>query len=271
MGRLFLTSTAAVAASLLLSGWFFFFIPLSLFGNDKKTVDELLQKQDWTALLRLSEERIGKPPESCYLPQCDPMRPPGKGRYEDQPVWHFLRAQSLHNLNRCAEATEAYRSAVTSKQGSYPEASNGLGHCLLQTGKPDEAEAAFRAAIRSKPEMWQPYAGLIDVAIAQSKQPDAIAALESLRIRNMEVARDYSSKIAVKFAQPAPAVAQQAPVPPTTTSAPPPREAAPPAQPQTAAPKSLEDRLRELKALYEKGLITKEVYDQSQREALQGK
>jgi tetratricopeptide (TPR) repeat protein len=270
MGRILLTSASAIAASLLLSGWFFFFIPLSLFGNDKKTVDELLQKQDWTGLLRLSEERIGKPPESCYLPQCDPMRPPGKGRFEDQPAWHFLRAQSLHNLGRCADATESYRSAVAARQGSYPEASNGLGHCLLQIGKPEEAESAFRAAIRSKPEMWQPYAGMIDVAIAQSKQSDAMAALDSLRVRNMEVARDYSSKIAVKFAQPQAVTSQQVAAPPAVPAAVP-KEPQPAPQPQTASPKSLEDRLRELKSLYEKGLITKEVYDQSQRDALQGK
>lgn len=267
MKRLLVVLTSAIGASLLLTGWFFFFIPFGLFGNDKKTVDELLQKQDWVGLLRISEQRVGTVPENCYLPQCDPTRPPpGRGSTEDQPVWQFLRGQSLHNLNRCGEAIGAYRLALAGRQGNYAEASTGLGLCLVQAQKYDEAEVAFRDSVRFKPDSWQPYAGLVEVAIARTRHSDAIAANEALKLRNMEVARDYTKRIDAKFGQSPPT--QQISTTAQGSAATSRPEAA---QPPLPAAKSIEDRLRDLKALYDKQLITKDVYEQAQRDILQGK
>lgn len=267
MKRVLLVLSYAIAASLLLTGWFFFFIPFGLFGNDKKTVDELLQKQDWAALLRLSEQRVGTVPENCYLPQCDPTRPPpGRGSAEDQPVWQFLRGQSLQNLNRCGDAVGAYRLAISARQGNYPEASSGLGICLVQSQKYDEAEAALRDSIRARPENWQPYAGLVEVAMARSKHAEALSANDALRIRSLEVARDYAKRIEMRFGQATP---PQQTIGTTPGAAPATRPDTP--QAPTTATKSVEDRLRELKALYEKQLITKDVYEQAQRDILLGK
>ena len=279
--RLVAVTVVSGLAVVTLSG-FFFFIPLGLFlPNDKKTIDEMEQKKDWTGMLSLSETRL-------------------KSK-ENDPAWLYINGFALRRLNRCGEAIPQFQKAIAEKNNDYDAATTEMGVCQMDTGALDAAIATFYGGIGKHPEEWKHYHNL---ALTYAKKEDfenARKYLELLKPRNAVMAtqlenqsiRPQEDRVAQRKIQAeaeqrarvakeeeevkAKADAQTAVAEKARIDA----EAALRAETEakdaekariaTAAnvsSKSLEVRLMDLKQLYSKGLISKEIYDSKQREIL---
>lgn len=263
---------SALAAPATSHAWFFF-IPFGLFStNDNKTVQNLEQKQDWKGLLDLAETRL----------QSD----------ENNASWLYANGLALHKLGRYEEAIQKYQRALDLKGGDYKEAQLNLGTSQLTLGSLDSALATFVDLSGKNPEFWQAYSNIILVYSKKNDPVNARLYLEQLKSRNMVVAakleealikplelkieqekiatalRDQDEKNRIERERQAKQEADakvKAEAQAKTTS----DEKSHTAVAQTTkAPKSLEAQLKDLKQLYGKGLISKDVYDTSQRELL---
>jgi tetratricopeptide (TPR) repeat protein len=276
--RLAVTSFAALALAIPLPShaWFFFFIPLSLFTpNDKKTVEELEKKGDWKGLLEFAETRLSND--------------------EKNPAWLYLSGLAFHKLNRIEDAIGRYQKALDVKP-DYKEAQLNLGICYLDRGGYDKAIATFIDLIGKAPEMWQPY---YNAGLAYVRKQDPINArvyLEQLKTRNMVWAgtlennhikpleyREEQHKLAIvareKEEQERVERERQAreeadaklKAEAESKAAEEQRMRATEAQEPRRPGKPLEEKLKELKQLYTKGLLTKDVYEASQRDLLKSR
>lgn len=278
--RLIAVTAVSGLAVVTLSG-FFFFIPLGLFlPNDKKAIDEMEQKKDWAGMLSLSETRL-------------------KSR-ENDPSWLYINGFALRRLNRCGEAIPQFQKAISEKNNDYDAATTEMGVCQMDTGALDAAIATFYGGIGKHPEEWKHYHNL---ALTYAKKEDfenARKYLELLKPRNAVMATQLENqsirpqedrvaqrKIQAEAEQRArlakeeeakvKADAQAAVAEKARLDA----EAALRAETEAkeaekariaaaanVSSKPPEVRLMELKQLYSKGLISKEIYESKQREIL---
>lgn len=266
--------------------WFFFFIPGGLFSNnDKKTVTELQQKQDWNSLHQLAETRLSN--------------------NEDDPVWLNIDAYALQKLNRCSEAIPKFKKSLEFKADNS-SAENNLGNCQLTMNQLDDAVATFTNLISKSPDYWQAYYNLGVTYVRKSDPANARIYLDQLNARNMVMAkqledsqikplesrieqariaaanRETEEKDRVERERLAKEEADAKAKAEAETAAKAKAEAEEKIRAEAAAekeriaqieatktpPKSLEVRLKELKQLYGKGLITNAVYDARQKELL---
>ena len=260
----------AMAMPVTSHAWFFFFIPGLFSSNDKKTVSDLEQKKDWVGIHELAEKRLGT----------------ATGDLEA--AWRGIDGYALLELNRCNDAIPQLRRSNQLK-GDNNDVINNLGRCQLNTGQLDDALSTFREVIGKNPEFWPAYynAGL---TLVRKRDPDgARGYLEQLRPRNMV----WASKLEGELQQAEREIEQgkiatanrereekeradrerlakeeldakaradaAAAIEKIRTEE---------AQTASEAAKSLETRLKDLKRLYSRGLITKDVYDARQRELL---
>lgn len=265
---------------LTLSG-FFFFIPFGLFlPNDKKAVDEMEQKKDWAGILSLSETRLRS--------------------NEKDPAWLYLNGFSLRRLNRCVEAIPQFQKAINERNNDYDSATTEMGVCQMYTGALDAAIATFYGGIGKHPEEWKHYYNL---ALTYAKKEDfqnARKYLELLKPRNAVMAtqledqtirpqedraeqrkilteNELRARLAKEDEAKAKAEAEVLAKEKARSDA---EAAKAEAEAQEVEKgralaaakvptKTLEVRLKELKQLYSKGLLSKEIYDSRQREILQ--
>ncbi len=82
---------------------------------------------------------------------------------------------ALRDEGKLDEAIAAYRQAIRIKP-DYADAYSNLGAALLEQGKLDDAIAAFRQAIRIKPDYVQAFSNLGNALRNQGKPDEAIAA-----------------------------------------------------------------------------------------------
>jgi tetratricopeptide (TPR) repeat protein len=101
----------------------------------------------------------------------------------DNPRLHFQHGNALSSQGKHQEAEAAYRAAIRLKP-DYSEAHNNLGAILNdRLGRSQEAEAAFREAIRLKKDDSDAYSNLGNALYAQGKQKEAEAAWrEAIRL-----------------------------------------------------------------------------------------
>lgn len=275
--RLLAVTAISSFAVLTLSGFFFFFLPLGwLLPNDKKAVDEFEQKQDWAGLLRLAETRVKSDDTSSG--------------------WHYLNGYALVKLSRCPDALPQFRRAVELKSENV-DAENYIGVCQNAGGDYDAAIQTFTSVIGKKPDYWQAYNNMVLAYVMKEDATNARIYLEQLKPRNIvaasametsriaplearlaaervaksqrEVAERERAEADRKEKQEAVAKAQEESkaqedakqVADARASA---------AEQMTIAnsAKPKEVRLKELKSLYAKGLVTKEIYESTQREIL---
>jgi tetratricopeptide (TPR) repeat protein len=261
-------AASALALALLqpaVSHAFFFFIPLGLFlPNDKKTIDELEQKQDWKGIQDLAEIRL-------------------KNNNEKNPSWLYLKGYGLHKQNRFNEAVTQYQLALDAKP-DYKEARLNMGICQIEGGNIDAAHATFIEAIAKNPEVWAPYYHMVRIYVKRQDPVTARVYLEQLKTRNMV----FAGRVEVSDIQPLEFKLEQDKITATTAAA---KAQDDQAQAQrdaqakqesdakllalTNAPKaptrSISDQLKELKTLRVQGLISKEVYERSQSDILKSR
>ena len=275
--RLLSVTAISSFAVLTLSGFFFFFLPLGwLLPNDKKAVDEFEQKQDWAGLLRLAETRV----------KTD----------DTNSGWHYLNGYALVKLSRCPEAVPQFRRAVELKSENV-DAENYIGFCQNAGGDYDAAIQTFTSVIGKKPDYWQAYNNMVLAYVMKEDVANARTYLEQLKLRNIVAAN------AMETIRVAPLEARLS----TEKAAKSQREAAERERAEVERKekqdlivkaqeelKSQEDakqaaevrarlseqmtvansaktkavRLKELKSLFAKGLVTKEVYESAQQEIL---
>jgi len=271
---------AATVALLTLSGvmpattyaFISFSIPGSAFSRaDKKAIDELEQKRDWDGMRELAGKRL-------------------KTNDKDA-AWLYVDGFALQKLDRCSEAILRFRLVLLIKTESK-EAQNELGRCLLATGQIDAAQSTFASLIGNNPDYWQAYYNLALVYVRKQDVRSARIYLEQLKSKNgkmaieieeseinplefrleqenfAEVNRNKEKKARIEREHLAKevdeantkAVIPAAPVEMKLLRA----------DPQVAAvpTKSVEEELKELKRLYAKKLITKDVYSARQKELL---
>ncbi len=237
--------------------WFFFFVPLGLFSqNDKKAIDEMESKQDWKGLLELSEARL----------KTD----------EKNPDWMHINGFALQKLNRCREAVPKFEKALELKP-DYVEAHLNLGACLVEVGDYDRVIATQTTLIERAPDRWQPY---FNVALSYVRKGDPVRArayLEQLKSRNMV----WAEKLETLHIQPLEARIERDKVAAQERE----REESARAERELLtrqesqadtgrvkqASMSIEQQLSELKQLYSKGLLSKDVYSARQKEILTAK
>lgn len=256
--------------------WFFFFIPFGLFSSDdNKAVQNLEQKQDWKGMLDLAETRL----------QSD----------ENSSSWLYLNGLALQKLGRCDEAIPKYKRALDLKVGDYKEAQLNLGLCQAMKGELDIALTTFLDLAGKHPDYWQVYSNLIALYNQKHDPVNARVYLEQLKLRNLALA----SKLEDTLIKPLELKLEQEKISAATrekdekdriererlakqeSDAKLRAEADAKAESdarsriaeaQAAKPfKSLEEQLKDLKQLYGKGLISKEVYETSQKELLRAR
>src|SRR5262249_8723640 len=99
------------------------------------------------------------------------------GRREGQraeSVAHVDRGADLYRRGMVDEAIAAYREAIRIRP-DRAEAHNNLGLALHARGRAEDAVAEFRAAIRLRPDYAEAHFNLGTVLNAQRKREDAIA------------------------------------------------------------------------------------------------
>ncbi len=101
-----------------------------------------------------------------------------RGQQTADAVAHINLGIALGNQGKLEEAIAAYREAIRLKP-DYADAHNNLGIALGKQGKLEEAVAEFRTAIRLKPDYADAHATLGVALVAQGKVDDAIAELRA--------------------------------------------------------------------------------------------
>ena len=270
--------SATTAALLIMSlampatghAFLYFSIPAGgLSSGDKRAIDKLEQEQDWDGMRELARMRL-------------------KSK-DNEAAWLFVNGYALQKQERCADAIPQYRLALLIKP-DYLEAQNELGRCLLATAQFDAAISTFISAIEKKADYWQAYYNLVLAYVRKQDSRSARIHLEQLRSRNMAMAteveenevrplelkleqariaeanrkaeqkrrievesleKEVAVAKAVADAQPAPAMVLESE-----------------ADAVVAPPKSRDDKLKELKRLYAKRLITRAEYRARQKALL---
>lgn len=242
----------------------------ALSSGDKRAIDKLEQEQDWNSMRELARMRLKT-----------------KG---NEAAWLFVDGYALQKLERYDEAIPQYRLALLIRT-DYMEAQNELGRCLMATGQFDAAISTFISAIGKKPDYWQAY---YNMALAHVRKQDPRSAriyLEQLRPRNKAMAveieeneirpleskleqariaeadrkREQKRRIELESLEKEVAVAKAI----ADAKAPPEKSLQPEAEAAITPPKSREEKLKELKRMYAKKLITREAYRSRQKELLE--
>ena len=136
MGRIRKLVTAAALVFMLAPlpshGWFFFFIPGSLFtSSDKKDVAEFHKKMDWAGLREFAQKKIDSDPANAD--------------------WWIQKGFASLRLRNFADAETAYKEAVKLQPSAYI-AANDLGVVYQNQGKLREALDQYLAALKIKPD-----------------------------------------------------------------------------------------------------------------------
>lgn len=260
------------------SNAFFPFSGSAFSRADKKAVDELEQKLDWDGLRELAGRRL-------------------KSNDQDT-AWLYVDGFALLQLGRCHEAIPRFRLILLIKTESK-EAQNELARCLLATGQLDAAKSTLISLSANNPGFWQAYYNLVLVYVRKQDVRGARIYLEQLKSRNRRMAteieeaeiiplesrleqegiaeanRKQEEKAGIereRVARERAALAREvdeARAKAVSQAAVVEEKLLPPdAQAAAAAPKSLEVKLKELKRLYAKKMITKDVYSARQKELL---
>ena len=269
---------AVAAALLIVSGAVptatdaFLSIPKSSISRgDQEAIDALEQKRDWDGVHKLAGERL---------------------RASDKDVaWLYLDGHALQKLDRCSEAIPRFRLVLLILTDSN-NAQNELGRCLLTTGQLDAAKSTFMSLIGKSPSFWQAYYNLALVYVRNQDVRSARIYLEQLKSKNRKMAveleeneinplesrleqekiaeadlkREKKARIESKLlAREVDEAKAQAVTPIAAANA----RSLPPDPPLTAVPpKSLEEKIKELKRLYAKKIISKDVYSARLKELL---
>lgn len=247
-------------------------------AGDKKTIDELEKKQDWNGMHELARKRLGA--------------------NDTDAAWQYVDGFALQRLGRCSEAIPRFRLVLIVKP-EVKDAQNELGRCLLADGQLDAARSTFAGLIGNSPHYWQAYYNLALVYVRKQDVFNARIYLEQLRSRNRKMAaeieeseinplearleqerigeanRKNEEKARVErervarerelLAREVDEARAKAVIPAAALEA----KLLPSEPPIAAAPaKSVDERLKELKRLYAKKLITKDAYGARQKELL---
>jgi tetratricopeptide (TPR) repeat protein len=260
------------------SNAFFPFFGSAFSRADKKAVDELEQKLDWDGLRELAGRRL-------------------KANDQDT-AWLYVDGFALLQLGRCHEAIPRFRRILLIKTESK-EAQNELARCLLTTGQLDAAQSTLISLSASSPGFWQAYYNLVLVYVRKQDVRSARIYLEQLKSRNRRMAteieeaeiiplesrleqegiaeanRKQEEKARIereRLARERAALAREvdeARAKAVSQAAVVEEKLLPPdAQAAAVPPKSLEIKLKELKRLYAKKMITRDVYSARQKELL---
>jgi tetratricopeptide (TPR) repeat protein len=261
-------NTKRAIATVILSGcllapfqshaFFFFFIPTGLFSNqDKNAVADYEKKGNWQGMYDLADLRLKND--------------------EKNPGWLYLKGLALQKMYKYEDAIQSYKLALEAKP-NYKEAQLNMGIAMLDSQQYDDCIRTLTDLIGKAPEMWAPY---YNVGVAYIKKDDPVKArqfLEQLKTRNMVMAERLEesyikplettleeTRVAREKAEKERSERLQA-KDQATTDAEAQSKLTQAAQAKPA--KGLEEQLKELKQLNAKGLLSKEVYEQRQRDLL---
>jgi len=104
----------------------------------------------------------------------DPVRLWSEATTRTPDMWwpHQMLGEELQRRGRCAEAVEAFRTAIAAGPDE-PQPYLRAGMCLTTLGRLTEAEAAFEQGRRVAPGSSRPLLGLGTVALLQGRAADA--------------------------------------------------------------------------------------------------
>ena len=132
-------------------GWFFFFIPGSLFtSSEKNDIGEFHRKMDWAGLLEFAQKKIDSDPANAD--------------------WWIQKGWATQRLRDFANAEAAFKQAIKLQPSSYI-ATNELGVLYNAQGKHREALDQYLAALKIKPDST---VSLVNAAVLQYRlgRPD---------------------------------------------------------------------------------------------------
>jgi len=96
---------------------------------------------------------------------------------------HLALGAALHALGRPAEAEASYREALRLRP-NYPQAHSNRGNALCALGRPAEAEVSYREALRLQPNIPEIHANLANALCALGRPAEAeVNYREALRLR----------------------------------------------------------------------------------------
>lgn len=99
-----------------------------------------------------------------------------------------LYGTALYNTGDYAGAVEAWSKAMELTPVLSAEMKNNIGNALRDSGKYDEAEAAYADAIALDPNHWRAAVNLATLLKTQGRTDEAIQVLETARTANANVA-----------------------------------------------------------------------------------
>jgi tetratricopeptide (TPR) repeat protein len=270
--------TVVTAALLILSGAmpsttnaFAFFAGSEFSQADKKAIDELEQKREWDGMRELAGKRLSANDKDA--------------------AWLYVDGYALQKLARCSDAIPRFRLVLLIRAESI-NAQNELARCLLATGQLDAAQTALMSLIVKSPEFWQAYYNLVLVYVRKQDLRSARIYLEQLRSKNSKMAseieeseiqplelrlvqeknaasnRENEEKLRIeqeRLAREVDEAKAQAVAQADTVAE---KLLHPEPQAGVAQSKSVDEKLRELKQLYAKKLITRGVFSARQKELL---
>ena len=99
---------------------------------------------------------------------ADPLSLWSEAAAQAPAMWepHFAYADVLREAGQCGRAVPEYEAVLRLRPG-HRDAETNLGICLAQTGRPREAERAFRRAIEIDPQWVRGYTNLGALAITE--------------------------------------------------------------------------------------------------------
>lgn len=91
----------------------------------------------------------------------------------EDPRTYFKRATALGRLGRASDAEAAYREALRYKP-DYAEANGNLGVLLFERGEWDEAETCYRRALVDSPDYFEAHVNLARTLLAASRAMESL-------------------------------------------------------------------------------------------------
>lgn len=124
-----------------------------------------------------------------------PVKPDAPAGPVQQPDARYVDGVSYQRAQQWAKAEAAFRDALRTRP-EFPEAWNGLGYALRKQGRYDDSIRAYQEALRLRPAYPAALEYLGEAYVALGRLDDARRLLERLRALNAPEASELAEVIA---------------------------------------------------------------------------